>query len=224
MRSAPGEVGEGDGFLRITVEEKIAERSNGVIAKLDVQRVHERRVPSPPAGYHDLPGGRYPTSPMLPSAAADQCSVASAITLSEQSTELPCDCNVVTGEDNSAAHHGAHHGAPPWVSLSDRVDLNGAATSDDGARRSTTEAHFQYGKLKAPTFASGRSSYTRILTFQHASGWEYGENNFFMDVADDGIRDGFNDNDVYLEWFSTLSLGKILGRRVGFGQIGRAHV
>ncbi|MFV2070797.1 MAG: hypothetical protein ACC645_27840, partial [Pirellulales bacterium] len=100
------------------------------------------------------------------------------------------------------------------------MDLNGAAASvSGGARRSITEVHFQYGKLKAPTFASGRSSYTRILTFQHASDWEYGDNYFFMDLANDGILDGFNDNDAYLEWFSNFSLGKILGRRVGFGRI-----
>ncbi len=47
----------------------------------------------------------------------------------------------------------------------------------------------------------------------------YGDNFFFMDLYNDGILDGFNDNDVYLEWYPNFSFGKILGRRVGFGRI-----
>jgi hypothetical protein len=84
---------------------------------------------------------------------------------------------------------------------------------------SITEVQFQYGELNAPSFAGGRSSPTRILTMQHASGWKYGDNFFFVDILDDGLIDGFNDRDVYLEGYANFSLGKILNRRIGLGLI-----
>ena len=84
---------------------------------------------------------------------------------------------------------------------------------------STTEVQFQYGRLDAPSFAGGQSSDTKILTLQHASGWKYGDNYFFVDMLRDNVGDGFNDGDVYLEWYANFSLGKILDRKVGFGPI-----
>ncbi len=95
----------------------------------------------------------------------------------------------------------------------------GGSPPDSSANWSTTEVQFQYGRLESPIFGSGRPSDTRILTFQHASGWEYGDNFFFIDFLDDGIDDGFNDRDAYLEWYANFSLGKILGRKVGCGPI-----
>jgi nucleoside-specific outer membrane channel protein Tsx len=82
---------------------------------------------------------------------------------------------------------------------------------------STTEAQFQYGNLKNPFAATG--SDTSILTLQHASGWKYGDNFFFVDFLNDSDRDGFNDTDVYAEWYPNFSLGKISGCNVGGGAL-----
>lgn len=84
---------------------------------------------------------------------------------------------------------------------------------------STTELQFQYGKLDSPSFAGGGSAWTRIFTIQHSSGWRFGDNFVFLDVIDDSFEDGFNDRDVYLEWYSHVSLGKVLRRDLGWGPL-----
>lgn len=89
--------------------------------------------------------------------------------------------------------------------------------SDDFTPWSKTEIHLQYGRLAAPSFFGGARADTTILTFQHASGWRFGDNFFFVDLIDDHVPDGFNDRDVYMEWYSNLSLGKILRRKIGHG-------
>lgn len=117
----------------------------------------------------------------------------------------------------------------PWVDdewtvvKSKESDSQNEADTKDGADEfegwSTTEAHFQYGRLDAPTFVGGASSNTIILTLQHVSGWKYGDNFFFVDIGDDEVDDGFNDRDVYLEWYTYLSLEKILDRDIRLGWI-----
>lgn len=84
---------------------------------------------------------------------------------------------------------------------------------------STTELHYQYGNLDSPGFAGGGDTPTTVLTFQHASGWKYGDNFFFIDFLDDSEIDGFNDSDYYGELYVNLSLSKILGGTVGIGPI-----
>ena len=84
-----------------------------------------------------------------------------------------------------------------------------AASTARAAEWSNTEAQFQYGNLRNPY--SGNSHYTNILTLQHASGWKYGENFFFIDFLDDNERDTFNDADAYAEWYASFSLSKITG-------------
>ena len=84
---------------------------------------------------------------------------------------------------------------------------------------STTEMQFQFGKLDAPSFAGGGSHTTQVYTLQHASNWKYGDNFFFVDFLIDDQEDGFNDNDIYAELYPNLSLGKVLGRRIGAGPI-----
>ena len=87
-----------------------------------------------------------------------------------------------------------------------------------GADWSITEAHLAYGNLDIPTFAGGGDSDHVIYTLQHASGWKYGDNFFFIDFLD--ARDpGFQDFDIYGEWYSNFSLGKIAGRTGGGGII-----
>lgn len=87
------------------------------------------------------------------------------------------------------------------------------------AQWSTTELHYQKGTLDAPGFVGGGDASTNIITFQHASGWKYGDNFFFIDHLDDDKVDGFNDQDWYGEWYSNFSLGKISGANVGAGPI-----
>ncbi|MEH6471428.1 MAG: hypothetical protein V7752_09260 [Halopseudomonas sp.] len=79
---------------------------------------------------------------------------------------------------------------------------------------STTEVQYQRGELDIPTFAGGGSEYTTIFTFQHASGWKYGDNFFFFDAS----RASGN-SDVYGEFYPNFSLGKISGNDVGFGPV-----
>ena len=86
------------------------------------------------------------------------------------------------------------------------------------AEWSHTELQLQYGNLDIPTFAGGGDSYHLIYTLQHASGWKYGDNFFFVDVLD-ARNPGFQDFDLYGEWYSNFSLGKIRENEVGTGFI-----
>ena len=76
---------------------------------------------------------------------------------------------------------------------------------------------YQYGSLLNPF--SGQDTATRILTFQHATGWGKGGSFFFIDLIDDDVQDGFNDKDFYGEWYPTLSLGKLFGSEIKIGPV-----
>ncbi len=86
---------------------------------------------------------------------------------------------------------------------------------------STNEVHLQYGELDAP-FTAGAERDTFIITFQHASGWKYGDNFFFIDhlssseSSDTGGDDG---DEFYGEWYSNFSLGAITGKSLKFGPV-----
>ena len=56
--------------------------------------------------------------------------------------------------------------------------------SGQAAEWSNTEVHLQIGNLDVPSFAGGGSADHVIYTLQHASGWKYGDNFFFVDVLD----------------------------------------
>ena len=56
-----------------------------------------------------------------------------------------------------------------------------------------------------------------MLIVQRASRWEYGDSFFFVDYLADGGEDGFNDREFYGEWYPTLSLGRLFGRRLSPG-------
>ena len=87
-----------------------------------------------------------------------------------------------------------------------------------GADWSNTELQLQYGTLDVPAFAGGGDSVHLIYTLQHASGWKYGDNFFVFDVIDARDR-GFQDFDIYGEWYGNLSLGKLLDKEVGSGPV-----
>lgn len=77
-----------------------------------------------------------------------------------------------------------------------------------------TEIHLQYGELKNLSFQGGGASRTFIATLHHVSQWRYGDVFLFIDQVNRR-----NDSDVYTEAYGGLSLGKITGRKIGFGPI-----
>ena len=85
------------------------------------------------------------------------------------------------------------------------------------AAAAQAEFHYQYGKLTNPF--SGAREYTSILTVQHATSWRLGDSYFFVDILDDGGHDGFNDKDLYGEWYPTLSFSKLSGTEFQLGPI-----
>lgn len=79
------------------------------------------------------------------------------------------------------------------------------------------ELNYQHGSILNPF--SGASEPTHIFTLQHAGGWRAGGSFFFLDYSTDGVEDGFNDRDLYGEWYPTLSLGSLSEGGVGFGPV-----
>ncbi len=77
------------------------------------------------------------------------------------------------------------------------------------------EFQYQYGNILNPFSAVGAP--TRIFTLQHAGRWRAGSSFFFLDYMSDGVEDGFNDRDLYGEWYPTLSLGSLTGGGAAFG-------
>jgi nucleoside-specific outer membrane channel protein Tsx len=71
---------------------------------------------------------------------------------------------------------------------------------------SVTEVQLQVGDLDV-AYSGGETSETKILTYQHASGWKYGDNFFFADL----FLDENDDQNIYTEWYPTFSIGKIGG-------------
>ena len=82
---------------------------------------------------------------------------------------------------------------------------------------SVTEVQLQHGDLKQAFINENRS--TTILTLQHASGWTYGDNFFFFDHLNYSAEAGGDGDELYGEWYSNFSLGKITGRDIGFGLV-----
>jgi len=87
---------------------------------------------------------------------------------------------------------------------------------------STTELQFQYGKLTIPEFSGGGEDWTVIGTFQHASGYNWGDFFMFADVANGNHADEthFNDLDLYTEAYINFSSSKILKANYGGGVLG----
>lgn len=109
------------------------------------------------------------------------------------------------------------------MQLSNIIVLCSAAlvcASSAAAQWSSTEIHLTQGKLQTPEFVpNGADASTRILTLQHASGWQYGDNFFFVDYLNDDNDDDFNNGDFYAELYLNFSLSKITGHSVGAGPV-----
>jgi len=71
---------------------------------------------------------------------------------------------------------------------------------------------------------TGGTAETTIITFQHAGGWEYGDNFFFVDYSRYNVNDDANfpvadSSEFYGEWYSNFSLGAITGNDFSFGLV-----
>lgn len=81
-----------------------------------------------------------------------------------------------------------------------------------GADWSRSEVHLQYGDLKNafPQFGGEKEYSTTIVTLQHASGWKYGDNFYFVDHSTNET-----DQTFYGEWYPTFSSQKIFDIEYG---------
>ena len=88
---------------------------------------------------------------------------------------------------------------------------------------SSTEVQLQaFGELEQ--VGTGGTADTTIITLQHAGGWEYGDNFFFIDHSRYSVNDDTNfpvedSSAFYGEWYSNFSLGAISGNNLAFGPI-----
>ncbi len=91
---------------------------------------------------------------------------------------------------------------------------------------SSTEIHLTYGELEQ-VGTDGAKVDTSIVTLQHAGGWKYGDNFFFIDhlefdsdgKGDNPFNPGSDSNEMYGEWYSNFSLGAITGSEIKFGPV-----
>ncbi len=88
---------------------------------------------------------------------------------------------------------------------------------------SNTEVQLQaFGELER--VGTGGTADTTIITFQHAGGWEYGDNFFFVDHSRYSVNKDANfpvedSSEFYGEWYSNFSLGAITGNKIAFGPV-----
>jgi nucleoside-specific outer membrane channel protein Tsx len=67
---------------------------------------------------------------------------------------------------------------------------------------------------------TGGTADATIVTFQHAGGWEYGDNFFFVDHSRYSGNGNVGDSsEFYGEWYSNFSLGAITGNDLSFGPV-----
>ncbi|HDZ33018.1 MAG TPA: nucleoside-binding protein, partial [Pseudoalteromonas sp.] len=72
------------------------------------------------------------------------------------------------------------------------------SSSAFAANWSSTALHINNGSQKNPF--TEQESDTTVYSVQHASGYDYGDNFFFIDYSKDDIDDGYQDADFYGEW------------------------
>lgn len=80
------------------------------------------------------------------------------------------------------------------------------------ANWSQTELHLQQGTFQAPY--THQEYDATIITFQHASKWQYGDNYFFIDQIS---RE--SENDYYGEFYSNISYSKIFKKTIGLSLV-----
>lgn len=109
----------------------------------------------------------------------------------------------------------------PLTALALTVALNAPMVSAE--TWGNTEVQLQaLGELER--VGTGGTADTTIITFQHAGGWEYGDNFFFMDYSRYSVNNDANfpvadSSELYGEWYSNFSLGAISGNDLSFGPV-----
>lgn len=63
--------------------------------------------------------------------------------------------------------------------------------------------------LNGSGYEVGTNHHRTILTYEHASGWNYGDHFIFIDVTNPLSRKGSANTEVYGEWAPRFSMGKI---------------
>ncbi len=86
--------------------------------------------------------------------------------------------------------------------------LASASATSQAAEWSTTNVQLLHGE----GYELGDNSMA-ILTLEHANGWKYGDNFFFLDVSNPASKG----TGYYAEFSPRLSLGKISGKDMSFG-------
>ncbi len=81
-----------------------------------------------------------------------------------------------------------------------------------------TEFQSNFGVIDTPAFAGGGDNTTVVFTIEHSDGWTYGDNYFFVDLAE-STSPLYNDWDIYAEHYSNFSLSKIMGRPITAGPV-----
>ncbi len=69
--------------------------------------------------------------------------------------------------------------------------------------------------LHGSDYKLASSEEATILTVEHASGWQYGDNFFFFDLWQPFDKD----SGIYGEWHPRLSFGKLTGKDMSFGPV-----
>jgi len=101
----------------------------------------------------------------------------------------------------------------PLVSLAS-IALSSSAFA---ANWSSTALHLNNGFQKNP-FTEKKSN-TTVYSIQHASGYEFGDNFFFIDYSNDLKDDGYQDGDFYGEFYTTVSMSALYDEKVGTGNL-----
>ena len=102
------------------------------------------------------------------------------------------------------------------VSLIIGVSVSALASHASAFDWTQTEFQSNFGVIDTPSFAGGGDNTTVVFTIEHSNGWAYGDNYFFIDLAE-STTPFYNNWDIYAEYYANFSLGKITGEAVGFG-------
>lgn len=95
--------------------------------------------------------------------------------------------------------------------------LGVSATATVAANWSDTEVQLLHGTDFQEPF-NDRDVTKTILTLTHASGHDYGGNFFFVDFIKSDRADN-SEQEVYGEWYTSLSLSKLSGKTIGGGPL-----
>ena len=85
-----------------------------------------------------------------------------------------------------------------------------------GQASQRTEFQLQSGRAVVSGVLSP-PNFQHTLTLQHASTWSHGDNFFFVDMV--CCEEPVSNRDMYLEWYSTFSVGALTGREIRVGPV-----